>query len=87
MGSISGFNRITIGEPTVSGHAGFTKSSMLFISIVAESKFTSLLNSKITMEEFSLDIELTFFILLTVATACSIGFVTTNSTSSGLAPG
>ncbi len=87
MGSISGLSRICMGDPIPSGQAALTRSKSPLISMVAESMLVSLLNSKMTTDEFSLETELICFMLLTVAMTCSRGLVTTISTSSGLAPG
>ena len=87
-GIILGFSFIIMGLPTpLSFHAASTWSRLSRISTVTESIFALLLNSKITMERFSLEIELISLMLLMVAIACSTGFVTMVSTFSGLAPG
>src|SRR5690606_18297042 len=80
IGSISGFSLIIMGVPILSSQLGLIKSMLLFISIMAESIFTLLLNSSITVDIFSLDMELIFSILLVVANTCSMGLVTIIST-------
>ena len=60
--------------------------SLLFISISAVSMLAPSLNSRMTMEEFSLETESIPLTLLTVAMVDSRGLLTVFSTSSGLAP-
>ena len=85
-GIMSGFNFMMMDLPTESSQYELIWSRFSRISIVVESILAVSSNSRITSEMFSWDMELTFSILVTVAMDCSIGFVTTVSTVSGLAP-
>ncbi len=85
-GSISGFSFMIIGLPTVSSQYPPIWSRLSRISIVTASMLADCENSRMTIEIFSLETELTVSMLLIVAIACSTGLVTTVSTSSGLAP-
>ena len=86
-GIISGFSLMIMGFVTSSGQNPLIWSRLSRISIVAESILAVCSNSSMTVEAFSLDIDMMFLILLTVAIVCSTGFVTTSSICSGLAPG
>ena len=85
-GIMSGEIRIMVGEPTPSSNLAFTWSSRLEISMEAESILVPCSNSSMTILAFSLDMELTLFTPDKVLRADSIGFVTLDSTFSGLAP-
>ena len=87
IGIISGLIFIMVGLPIVSSHWEDTISRLSLISIVAVFMSVLSLNSKITTETLLFDTDDTSFMLLILAIACSTGFVTADSTSSGLAPG
>ena len=71
----------------VSSHCADTISRLSRMSMVAVFMSVFSLNSKITTDILLFDTDETSFILVILAIACSTGFVTADSTSSGLAPG
>ncbi len=87
IGIISGLIFMIVGLPMLSSHCADTVSRLSRISIVAEFISVFSLNSRITTDILLLETEDTCFILVILAIACSTGFVTAVSISSGLAPG
>ena len=84
-GSSKGLNFITMGLLEPCGSLSFTRSIFSRTPSEAKSILVPQLNSVVTTDIPSLDIELMRFKLLTVPTASSIIFVIRVSTSSGAA--
>ena len=85
-GSMSGFSFMATGAPMASSHSPRSWSSREESSIRAVSMFAPSLNCMITTDTLSREEEVIFFTSVSVATAASMGRVTSVSTCSGVAP-
>ena len=86
-GIMLGFIFIMYGVPTISPQPPETLLIFSRMSAVSVSMLASSVSCSITCEAFSLDTEVISSTWSNVAIACSMGFVTSSSTSSGAAPG
>ena len=85
-GSMSGFSFMATGAPISSPQLPRSCSSREFSSIRAVSMLAPSLNCMMTTDTLSREEEVIFFTSVSVATAASMGRVTSASTCSGVAP-